>query len=125
MFITCQLDCQSAVTRTTKEVSFRRYNKIDLDLFRANLSESSFVKNPANTASALHNQYVNDLGGLLNVHAPLITRKGVTKHVGWAPEAFRQAIRPPDVSTSACGAGTSHSYIALNCVNRFHGATLS
>ena len=42
--------------------------------FRSNLKNTSFVKSPVNAVVDLYDQYVHDLGNVLDMHAPLISR---------------------------------------------------
>ena len=89
--INCHLDCHHTAASTSKDISYRRYHKIDMGLFRSELANISFVKSPECTASALHNQYVRGLSSLLDVHAPLINKKVKAKPAGWISDAFYRA----------------------------------
>ena len=52
-------------------VSYCSYHKIDMQKFCDDLGNISFVLSPASTAADLNDQYVPDLGCLLDRHAPL------------------------------------------------------
>ena len=69
---------------------FRRYNKIDMTSFRSDLFKSSFVSCPGTTDSLFH-QYMQDLGGLLDKHAPQITRNFHKQKAKWLSQSFQEA----------------------------------
>ena len=43
--------------------------------FRSDLKNTSFIKSPVDAAADLYEQYVHDLGNVLDRHAPLISRQ--------------------------------------------------
>ena len=49
--------------------------------FRTDLTNTSFIKSPADAVVDLYEQYVHDLGNVLDRHAPLISR--LTKKILW------------------------------------------
>ena len=50
--------------------------------FRADLKNTSFVKSPADAVVDLYEQYICDLGNVLDRHAPLISRLTKILQVG-------------------------------------------
>ena len=58
-------------TKPKNTVSDWRYHRIDVDVFR---TEFIFVQLPASSVSKLYNQYVHDLGDLLDSHTALVSR---------------------------------------------------
>ena len=56
------------------KVQYRRYNCINMSDFRSDLKITSFIKSPAVAVVDLYEQYVHDLGNVLDRHAPLIAR---------------------------------------------------
>ena len=62
-----------------QRVAFRPINKINLDIFKNDLSESDLKKHPSKDLSGLCTQYTDTLSSLLDKHAPLSTKKIVLK----------------------------------------------
>ena len=55
-------------------VTFWRYHKINMQNLMCDLANCSFVASPGSTVSALYEQYIKDLSGLLDKRAPTVTR---------------------------------------------------
>ena len=51
---------------------YRRYHRINMS--DSDLKNTSFVKSPVDAVVDLYDQYVHDLGNVLDRHAPLISR---------------------------------------------------
>ena len=104
--VKCRLDFACPVLPKVSGISYHRYHKIDMQKdYRDNLANTSFVLSPASTATDLYDQYVHDLGYLIDRHAPLICDR--------IKEEFNQLagcqiyIAKPNqfgVSSSICGA---------------------
>ena len=62
------------VAHTPNKVQYRRYHHINMPDFCSDLKNTSFVKCPADAVVDLYEQYVCDLGNVLDRHAPLISR---------------------------------------------------
>ena len=56
------------------KVQYRRYHRINMSAFHSDLKNTSFAKSPADDVVDLYEQYVNDLGNVLDRHAHLISR---------------------------------------------------
>ena len=72
-------------------ISYRRYHKINMKSFCEDLANTSFVTSPAIMAADLYDQYIRDLGGVLDRHAPLICRRAKKTPAGWLSDSYRRA----------------------------------
>ena len=87
--------------RTKKQVFFRKYTAINSTKFKSDFELSHLVTSPCNNIADLSQQYDSTLKGLLNSHAPLITRSvTVRPNTPWhsnelslAKQKLRQAER--------------------------------
>ena len=68
--VLAQLDSFNPPSHKRNVVIFRRYHKIDLDSLRKDFGNCSFVRRPGDTVRVLCEQYSDDLGKLLDKHAP-------------------------------------------------------
>ena len=59
--------------------------------FCDDLANISFVLSPASTAADLYDQYVHDLGCLINRHAPLICGRIKKEPAGWLSDTYHKA----------------------------------
>ena len=66
-----------------KNVTFRRFHRINIGCFRSDLANCSFVKCPGNAASILYKQYTKDLKDLLDKHAPEVSRTFIKGPAKW------------------------------------------
>ena len=57
--------------------------------FRSDLKNTSFVKSPADAVVDLYEQYVHDLGNVLDRHAPLISRLTKKDFSDWTSDDYR------------------------------------
>ena len=64
----CHLDFACLVIPKAKSMSYHRYYKNQ----HAELANTSFVMSPASTTEDLYDQYICDLGSVLDRHALLI-----------------------------------------------------
>ena len=71
----CHLDFACSALPKVDRISYRRYHKINMQSFCEDLANTSFVTSPASTAADLYDQYISDLGGMLDRHATLIFRR--------------------------------------------------
>ena len=69
---TAAFPCQ--VAHTPNIVQYRRYHRINMSDFCSDRKNASFVKSPVDAVVDLYEQYVHDLGNVLDSHAPLISR---------------------------------------------------
>ena len=69
----------SAPLRPRKTITFRKTPNICMTSFRADILDSSLIKNPKNELHDLCDQYTSVLTSLLDKHAPLQTKKVVEK----------------------------------------------
>ena len=61
--------------------------------FRTGLKNTSFVKSPADAVVHLYQQYVHDLGNVLDRHAPLISRLTNKDSADWMSDDYRRVSR--------------------------------
>ena len=59
--------------------------------FRSDLKNTSFVKSPVDAVVDLYEQYVHDLGDVLDKHAPLISRLIKKDSADWMSDDYRRA----------------------------------
>ena len=59
--------------------------------FRDDPANTSFVLSAAGTASDLYDQYIHDLGCLIDRHAPLICGGIKKEPAGWLSDTYRKA----------------------------------
>ena len=72
------------------KVQYRRHHRIDMSDFSSDLKNTSFVKSPADTVVDLYEQYVHDLGNILDRHAPLISRLTKKDSADWMSDDYRR-----------------------------------
>ena len=89
--VKCHLDFACPAIPKVDSISYRRYHKINMQSFCEDLANTSFVTSPASTAADLYYQYISDLGGVLDRHAPLISRKTKKTLAGWLCDSYRRA----------------------------------
>ena len=72
-------------------VSYHRYHRIDIDQFRNDLSNISFVLSPGGTAAELYDQYLVGVTQVLDKHAPIISRMTKWQSYEWLSDSYRMA----------------------------------
>ena len=72
--VKCSIVLPHQAAHTPNKVQYKRYHRINMSNFRSDLKNTSFVKFPANAVVDLYDQYVHYLVGVLDKHAPLISR---------------------------------------------------
>ena len=87
----CHLDFACLAISKVDSVSYRRYHKINMLNFCEDLANTSFVTSPASMAADLYDQYISDLGGVLDRHAPLICRRAKKTPAGWLSVFYHRA----------------------------------
>ena len=75
---------------TCVSISYHRYHKIHMRKFCDDLANTSFVLSPTSTATDLYDQYVHDLGCLIDRHAPLIYGRIKKEPAGWLIDTYRK-----------------------------------
>ena len=83
-----QLDFTNPSVPRSKTVIFRRFHRINMDCFRSDLANYSFVKCPGNTASVLYEQYTKDLKDLLDKHAPEVSCTFIKGPAQWLSDSY-------------------------------------
>ena len=73
--VKCSVAFPCQVAHSPHIVQYRRYHHINMSHFCLDLKNTSFVKSPADAVVDLCEQYVHDLGYVLDRHAPLISRQ--------------------------------------------------
>ena len=89
--IKCAIDFPSSLANCQTRISYRRYHRINMSNFRSDLKNMPFVKCPANSVSQLYDQYVHDLGLILDGHAPLVSSLKTKQHADGLSESYRLA----------------------------------
>ena len=89
--VKCRLDFACPVLPKVSGISYRRYHKTDMQKFRDDFANTSFFLSPASTAADLYDQYVHDLGCLIERHAPLICGRIKIDPAGWLSDTYRKA----------------------------------
>ena len=89
--VKCHLDFECPAITKVDSISYRRYHKINMQSFCKDLSNTSFVTSPASMAADLYDQYISDLGGVLDRHAPFIYRRAKKTPAGWLSDSYRRA----------------------------------
>ena len=79
------------VAHIPNKVQYRRYHRINMSDFRSNLKNTCFIKSPANAVVELHEQYVHDLGDVLDEHALLVSRLTKKDSSDWLPDSCQRA----------------------------------
>ena len=100
--VKCHLDLACPAISKVDSISYCRYHKINMQSFCEVLANTSFVTSPASTAADLYDQYISDLGGVLDRHAPLICGRARKHQLDGCPIHI---VRPnlSGVNLSACG----------------------
>ena len=83
-----KIDFLCQVAHTPNIVQYTRYHCINMSDFRSN---TSFVKSPADAVVDLYEQYICDLGNVLDRHAPLISRLKNIDSADWMSDDYRRA----------------------------------
>ena len=83
-----QLDFTNPSVPKSKTVTFQRFHKIEMDSFRSDLTNCSFVKCPGNTDSVLYEQYTKDLNDLLDKHAPDVSHTFIKGPAKWLSDSY-------------------------------------
>ena len=91
--ITCELDMHTPKQHSNKHITFRQYRKIDLCQMKADLLQTDFVRQPANNATQLYDQYVSNMSILLDKHAPSKTKCLGRPSPEWITQEYRDAKR--------------------------------
>ena len=83
--------CAFTKVSSLQIVTFRQYHKINVERLREDLAASAFVAHPSDDIDTLYEQYVSSLSDLLDIHAPLKTRRLAKPAPGWITNEFRTA----------------------------------
>ena len=75
--VKCPIAFPHQVAHISNKVQYRRYHRINMSDFCSDLKNTSFVKSPADAVVDFYEQYVCDLGYVIDRYAPLIS--GLTK----------------------------------------------
>ena len=82
--VKCSIAFPRQVAHIQSKVQHRRYHRSDLKY-------TSFIKSPADTVVDLYEQYVHDLGNVLDRHAPLLSRLTKKDFADWMSDAYGRA----------------------------------
>ena len=86
--VKCSVNFPCQVAHTPNIVKYGRYHHINMSDFHLDLKNTSFVKSPADAVVKLCEQYVHDLGYVLNRHAPLISRLIKKDSTDWMSDNY-------------------------------------
>ena len=75
MFVRADLDIPMKYNHLQRDITYRRFHKINMSLLKKDLLSSDFIINPSTDVNELYDQYHNTLSSLLDKHAPAITKK--------------------------------------------------
>ena len=89
--VKCSVAFPLKVVYTQNIVQYRRYHHINMFDFRLDLQNTSFVQSPADAVVDLYEQYVHDLGHVLDRHAPLVSRMIKKDSADWMSDDYRCA----------------------------------
>ena len=84
--VKCTIDFPHLVAHTPNKVQYRRYHRINMSEFRSDLKNTSFVKSPAD--AVLYEQYIHDLGNVLERHEPRISRLTNKDSADWMSDDY-------------------------------------
>ena len=89
--ISCLVEFPCVANHHGKIVTFHQYHKINVDRLREDLAASAFGAHPSDDIDTLYEQYVSSLSDLLDIRAPLKTRRLTKPTPGWITNEFRTA----------------------------------
>ena len=119
--VKCLVTFSCQVAHTPNIVQYRRYHRINMSDFRLDLKNTSFVKSPADAVVDLYEQYVHDLGHVLDRHAPLVSRMIKKDSADWMSDDYRRAKslrRQFEKSTEQKSASSSDCPVQCTCKQR-------
>ena len=73
------------------KVQYRRYHHINISDFHSALKNTSFIKSPTVAVVDLYEQYVYDLGNVVDRHTPLISRLTKKDSAAWISDDYQHA----------------------------------
>ena len=89
--ISCLVDFPSLVILVEKVVTFRQCHKTDIDKFSSDLLAIRFIISPSDDIDLLHEQYMSNLSGLLDIYAPVKTKQLIKPVRSWITDEYRIA----------------------------------
>ena len=89
--VKCSIVLPHQAAHIPNKAHYRRYHRIKMSNFCSDLKNTSFVKSPANAVVDLYEQYVHDLGDVLDKHAPLISRLKKKDSADWLSDSYQRA----------------------------------
>ena len=92
--VKCTVAFPCQVAHTPNIVQYRRYHRINMSDFRSDLKNISFVKSPVDAVVEVYDQYVHDLGNVLDRHAPLISRLIKKDSADWMSDDYIDVQSP-------------------------------
>ena len=119
--VKCHLDFACPLLPEVSGISYRRYHKIDMQKFCDDLVTISFVLSPASTAAAIYNQYVHDLGCLIDMHHWFMVK--LRKHQLAGCQIHIAGPNQVGISLSICGKKTGLSWVEPDWADRLPGET--
>ena len=89
--VKCTTDFSRQVAHTPNIVQYRRYHRINMSDFLSDLKNTSFVKSPADAVVDVYEQYIRDLGNVLDRHTPLISGLTNKDSADWMSDDYQRA----------------------------------
>ena len=87
--VKCTVAFPCQVAHTPNIVQYRRYHRINMSDFCSDLKNTSFVKSPVDAVVDLYDQYVHDLGNVIDRHAPIISRLIKKDSADWMSDDYQ------------------------------------
>ena len=85
------VDFPSSNTPMQKVVTFWQYHKLNIDKFRSDHLVIPFVSSPSDDIDLFYEQYMSELSGLLDIHAPVKTKQLIKPAPSWITDEYRNA----------------------------------
>ena len=89
--ISCVVNFPALDTPVQRVVTLRQYHKLNIDKFRSDLLAIPFVSSPSDDFDLLYEQYMSDVAGLLDIHAPVKTKRLFKPVPSWITDEYRTA----------------------------------
>ena len=90
-FLKCHLDFSCHAMSKVNSIFYCRYHKIKIQRYCEYLTDTSFVLSPVSMAADLYDQYISDLGGVLDMQAQLICQRSKKTPAGWLSDSYCSA----------------------------------
>ncbi len=93
MCLSAILNCTSPNIEPPTTITYRQFQKINMSKLKDDLSKSDLIIKPESSLDSLFDQYQSTLNDLLDLHAPIKTKKLTHQPVKWFTPEVRDAKR--------------------------------